>query len=71
MATQTGIIIEGANQPHKVVGTIPRPSPEGRQVLVKCLAVGLNPMYDNEYAAHLELCTNGSDKAKPSSITLG
>ncbi|QGI69963.1 hypothetical protein CEK26_002296 [Fusarium fujikuroi] len=44
MATQTGIIIEGANQPHKVVDTIPRPSPEGRQVLVKCLAVGLNPI---------------------------
>ncbi|KAF5550068.1 zinc-binding alcohol dehydrogenase domain-containing protein [Fusarium napiforme] len=44
MATQTGIIIEGANQPHKVVDNIPRPSPEGRQVLVKCLAVGLNPI---------------------------
>ncbi|KAF5624487.1 zinc-binding alcohol dehydrogenase domain protein [Fusarium sp. NRRL 52700] len=47
MATQTGIIIEAANQPHKVVDNIPRPSPEGRQVLVRCLAVGLNPMYDH------------------------
>jgi NADPH:quinone reductase-like Zn-dependent oxidoreductase len=46
MATQAGIIIEGADQPHKVVDNISRPSPEGRQVLVKCLAVGLNPMYD-------------------------
>ncbi|KAF5570800.1 zinc-binding alcohol dehydrogenase domain-containing protein [Fusarium phyllophilum] len=44
MATQAGIIIEEANQPHKVVDNIPRPSPEGRQVLVKCLAVGLNPI---------------------------
>ncbi|KAF4436708.1 hypothetical protein FACUT_6303 [Fusarium acutatum] len=44
MATQAGIIIEGANQPHKVVDNISRPSPEGRQVLVKCLAVGLNPI---------------------------
>ncbi|KAH7220294.1 chaperonin 10-like protein [Fusarium oxysporum] len=44
MATQAGIIIEGANQPHKVVDNIPRPSPEDRQVLVKCLAVGLNPI---------------------------
>lgn len=44
MATQAGIIIEGVNQPHKVVDNIPRPSPEGRQVLVKCLAVGLNPI---------------------------
>ncbi|KAF4958298.1 hypothetical protein FGADI_2464 [Fusarium gaditjirri] len=42
MATQVGIIIEGANQPHKVVDTIPRPSPEGRQVLVKCLATNGN-----------------------------
>jgi hypothetical protein len=71
MASQAGIIIEGANQPHKAVDNIPRPSPEGRQVLVKCLAVGLNPMYDLEYPIYSELKTNSNDKVKLSSITLG
>jgi len=71
MVTQAGIIIEGANQPHKVVDNIPRPSPEDRQVLVKCLAVGLNPMYDTAYPVYVELQTNGNDKVTLSSITLG
>ncbi|KAF4445332.1 hypothetical protein F53441_10881 [Fusarium austroafricanum] len=44
MATQSGIIIEGANQPYQIVDNIPRPTPGARQVLIKCLAVGINPI---------------------------
>ncbi|KAH7154304.1 chaperonin 10-like protein [Fusarium sp. MPI-SDFR-AT-0072] len=57
MATQAGLIIEGVNQPQKVVDNIPRPSPEGRQVLVKCLAHHTGMMV-NEWPAIL-----GSDGA--------
>ncbi|KAK7424263.1 hypothetical protein QQX98_000531 [Neonectria punicea] len=44
MATQSGITIDGPNKPYTVVSKIPRPSPGPRQVLVKCLGVGINPV---------------------------
>ncbi|KAL2137260.1 hypothetical protein VTI74DRAFT_4991 [Chaetomium olivicolor] len=44
MATQSGIIIEGPDKPYTVVNNIPRPTPRRKQALVKCLAVGLNPV---------------------------
>ncbi|KAJ4258252.1 hypothetical protein NW762_008401 [Fusarium torreyae] len=44
MATQTGITIDGPNKPYKIVDNIPRPTPGSKQVLVKCLAVGINPV---------------------------
>ncbi len=44
MATQSGITIAGPNEPYTVVNTIARPTPGTRQVLVKCLYVGLNPV---------------------------
>ncbi len=44
MATQSGITIEGPNKPYIVVDTIPRSVPGSKQALVKCLAVGINPV---------------------------
>jgi NADPH:quinone reductase-like Zn-dependent oxidoreductase len=44
MATQSGITIGGPNQPYTVVNSIPRPAPGPKQALVKCLAVGINPV---------------------------
>ncbi|CAM1506003.1 Fc.00g116400.m01.CDS01 [Cosmosporella sp. VM-42] len=44
MASQSGIIIEGPNKPYTIVQNIIRPSPGSKQVLVKCLAVGINPV---------------------------
>ncbi|KAK7429044.1 hypothetical protein QQZ08_004451 [Neonectria magnoliae] len=44
MATQSGITIDGPNEPYTVVSNIPRPSPGPRQVLAKCLGVGINPV---------------------------
>ena len=44
MATQTGITIAGPNEPYTIVDTIARPSPGPKQVLVKSLYVGINPV---------------------------
>lgn len=44
MATQTGITLEAPGKPLTVVNDIPRPTPGPGQVLVKSLAVGLNPV---------------------------
>ncbi|KAJ4179468.1 hypothetical protein NW767_014601 [Fusarium falciforme] len=44
MATQSGITIEGPNKPYTIVDNIPRPTPGPKQVLVKSLAVGINPV---------------------------
>ena len=44
MATQSGITIEGPNKPYTVVNTIPRSVPGSKQALVKCLAIGINPV---------------------------
>ncbi|KAJ4297319.1 hypothetical protein N0V88_004237 [Collariella sp. IMI 366227] len=44
MATQAGITIEGPEKPYTVVNNIARPVPGPKQALVKCLAVGLNPV---------------------------
>jgi len=44
MATQTGITIAGPNEPYTVVDTIARPSPGPKEVLVKSLYVGINPV---------------------------
>ncbi|SPQ18387.1 b4b43796-8b17-4402-b827-cc67fd36ed47 [Thermothielavioides terrestris] len=44
MATQSGITIDGPDKPYTIVSNIPRPTPGPKQALVKCLAVGLNPV---------------------------
>jgi NADPH:quinone reductase-like Zn-dependent oxidoreductase len=44
MVTQSAITIKGPNEPYTIVNDIPRPTPGPKQVLVKCLVVGLNPM---------------------------
>jgi NADPH:quinone reductase-like Zn-dependent oxidoreductase len=45
MAQQSGVVIEGVQQPYVVVTNIPRPTPGPKQVLVKPLVVGINPVY--------------------------
>jgi NADPH:quinone reductase-like Zn-dependent oxidoreductase len=44
MATQTGLQVAGPNEPYTVVDTIPVPVPGPKQVLVKSLATGINPV---------------------------
>ncbi|KAG7292856.1 hypothetical protein NEMBOFW57_002901 [Staphylotrichum longicolle] len=44
MATQTGITIEGPNKLYTIVNNLPRSTPGPKQALVKCLAVGINPV---------------------------
>jgi hypothetical protein len=44
MATQSGIIIEAVNSPYTTVGNLPRSSPAAKEVLVKSLLVGINPV---------------------------
>ncbi len=44
MATQSGITIAGPNEPYTVVKNIARPAPGSKQVLVKSLYVGINPV---------------------------
>ncbi len=44
MATQTGITVAGPNEPFTAVNDIPRPVPGAKQVLVRVLAVGINPV---------------------------
>ncbi|KAF4965825.1 hypothetical protein FSARC_6418 [Fusarium sarcochroum] len=44
MSTQAGITIDGPNKPYKIVDNISRPTPGSKQVLVKCLGVGINPV---------------------------
>ncbi|KAJ3539811.1 hypothetical protein NM208_g5338 [Fusarium decemcellulare] len=44
MATQSGITIDGPNKPFTVVNSIPRPTPGSKQVLVKSLGLGINPV---------------------------
>ncbi|KPM45748.1 hypothetical protein AK830_g773 [Neonectria ditissima] len=58
MATQSGITIDGPNKPYTVVSNIPRPSPGPRQVLVKCLGVGINPMKSEPLQHHSGLLVN-------------
>lgn len=45
MATQTGLTIAAPNEPYVVSNDIPRPKPGPKQVLVKSLFVGVNPMF--------------------------
>lgn len=45
MATQSGITVEAPGKPFILSSTIPRRTPSGKQALVKCIAVGLNPVY--------------------------
>ena len=44
MATQTGITVAAVNEPYTVVHDIPKPSPGPKQILVKGLALGINPV---------------------------
>ncbi|KAL1850974.1 hypothetical protein VTK73DRAFT_9568 [Phialemonium thermophilum] len=44
MTTQSGIIVEAPHELFKVSSGIARPTPSGREVLVKTLTVGLNPV---------------------------
>jgi NADPH:quinone reductase-like Zn-dependent oxidoreductase len=44
MATQTGIYVTAPNEPYTIVSTIPRPVPGPKQVLVKSLVTGINPV---------------------------
>ncbi|KAK4129163.1 GroES-like protein [Parathielavia appendiculata] len=44
MATQSGITIAGPNEPYTIVNDISRPTPGPKQALVRCLAVGINPV---------------------------
>ena len=44
MATQSGITIDGPDKPYTIVNNIPRSTPGPKQALVKCLAVGINPV---------------------------
>ncbi|KAH6893528.1 chaperonin 10-like protein [Thelonectria olida] len=44
MATQSGIVIKGVNEPYTIVDDLPRRTPSAKQALVKSLAVGINPV---------------------------
>lgn len=44
MATQTGLQVTAPNDPYTIVTTIPIPVPGPKQVLVKSLVTGINPV---------------------------
>jgi len=44
MATQTGITVAAVNAPYTVVDDLPRPKPGPKQILVKGVATGINPV---------------------------
>lgn len=44
MATQTGLHVTAPNEPYTIVSSIPVPVPGPKQVLVKSLVTGINPM---------------------------
>jgi len=44
MATQSGITVAAVNEPYVIVDNITRPKPGPKQVLLKCVATGINPV---------------------------
>ncbi|KAB5575460.1 chaperonin 10-like protein [Coniochaeta sp. 2T2.1] len=44
MATQSGLLLTAPDEPYKIVSTIPIPKPGHKQVLVKSLVTGINPV---------------------------
>jgi len=44
MATQTGITVAAVSEPYTIVHDLPRPKPGPKQILVKGLAAGINPV---------------------------
>ncbi|KAB5531198.1 chaperonin 10-like protein [Coniochaeta sp. 2T2.1] len=44
MATQSGLLLTAPDEPYKIVSSIPIPRPGPKQVLVKSLVTGINPV---------------------------
>jgi NADPH:quinone reductase-like Zn-dependent oxidoreductase len=44
MSTQSGLVVGGAGQPYALSSDLPKPKPGSKEILVKTLVVGVNPV---------------------------